>query len=76
MFLDTKKQIEKLKKNFLKKEENDFILEAAVVNDYQKLQRNHFERSIISELKKCKVEAVKFTTNLLNIIGLFVSFKN
>ena len=87
LFLDINKSIEDIKINF-KSLEQDFknkflekkkeiILDAAkLVEEQQTILRNHFERNLISELKKCKNQAVKDTIQLLYNKGLFDSFEN
>ena len=53
------------------------ILDAAkLVEEQQTILRNHFERNLISELGKCKSEAVKDTIQLLCNKGLLDSFEN
>ena len=47
-----------------------------LVENQQTILRNHFERIYISELEKCKSEAVKDTIQLLYNKGLFDSFEN
>ena len=86
LFLDINKNIEDLKINlkyleqdvktkFLEKKE--LILDAAkLVEEQQTILRNHFERNLISELEKCKNQAVKDTIQLLYNKGLFDSFEN
>ena len=64
-----------LKKIFRK--EKEIILDAAkLVEEQQTILRNHFERNLISELEKCKNQAVKDTIQLLYNKGLFYSFEN
>ena len=87
LFLDINKSIEDIKIN-LKYLEQDFknkflekkkeiILDAAkLVEEQQTILRNHFERNLISELEKCKNQAVKDTIHLLYNKGLFDSFEN
>ena len=86
LFLDINKNIEDLKINpkyleqdvknkFLEKKE--IILDAAkLVEEQQTILRNHFERNLISELEKCKNQAVKDVIQLLYNKGLFDSFEN
>ena len=86
LFLDINKNIEDLKINlkyseqdvknkFLEKKE--IILDAAkLVEEQQTILRNHFERNLISQLEKCKNQAVKDTIQLLYNKGLFDSFEN
>ena len=86
LFLDINKSIEDIKINlkyleqdiknkFLEKKE--IILDAAkLVEEQQTILRNHFERNLISELEKCKNQAVKDTIQLLYNKGLFDSFEN
>ena len=87
LFLDINKNIEDLKinlKNFKQDVKNKFlekkkeiILDAAkLVEEQQTILRNHFERNLISELEKCKNQAVKDTIQLLYNTGLFDSFEN
>ena len=87
LFLDINKNIEDLKinlkyleqdvkNNFLEKKK-ELILDAAkLVEEQQTILRNHFERNLISELEKCKNQAVKDTIQLLYNKGLFDSFEN
>ena len=64
-----------VKNKFLEKKE--IILDAAkLVEEQQTILRNHFERNLISELEKCKNQAVKDTIQLLYNKGLFDSFEN
>ena len=49
---------------------------AKLVEEQQTILRNHFERNLISELEKCKNQAVKDTIQLLYNKGLFDSFEN
>ena len=44
--------------------------------EQQTILRNHFERSLLSELEKCKSEAVKDNNQILYNKGLFDSFEN
>ena len=86
LFLGINKNIEDLKINlkylkqdvqnkFLEKKK-EIILEAAkLVEEQQIILRNHFERNLISELEKCKNQAVKGTIQLLYNKGLFDSFE-
>ena len=88
LFLDIKnKNIEDLKinlkyleqhvKNKFLKKKKEIILDAAkLVEEQQTILRNHFERNLISELEKCKNQAVKDTIQLLYNKGLFDSFEN
>ena len=46
------------------------------MEEQQTILRNHFERNLISELEKCKNQAVKDTIQLLYTKGLFDSFEN
>ena len=87
LFLDINKNIEDLKinlkyleqdvkNNFLEKKK-ELILDAAkLVEEQQIILRNHFERNLISELEKCKNQAVKDVIQLLYNKGLFDSFEN
>ena len=75
LFLDINKNIEDLKINlkfleqdvknkFLEKKKEiildvSWILTAKLVEEQQTILRNHFERNLISELEKCKNQAVK-----------------
>ena len=87
LFLDKNKNIEDLKfnlkyleqdvKNKLLEKKKEIILDAAkLVEEQQTILRNHFERNLISELEKCKNQAVKDTIQLLYNKGLFDSFEN
>ena len=49
---------------------------AKLVEEQQTILRKHFERNLISELEKCKNQAVKDTIQLLYNTGLFDSFEN
>ena len=49
---------------------------AKLVEEQQTILRNHCERKLISELEKCKNQAVKDTIQLLYNNGLFDSFEN
>ena len=86
-FLDINKNIEDLKVNlkyfeqdgkdkFLEKKKEIILDAAKLVEEQQTILRNHFERNLISELEKCKNQAVKDTIQLLNNKGLFDSFEN
>ena len=72
LFLDINKSIEDLKinlkyleqdvKNKFLEKKKEIILDAAkLVEEQQTILRNHFERNLISELEKCKNQAVKDT---------------
>ena len=87
LFLDINKNIEGLKinlkyleqdvKNKFLEKKKEIILDAAkLVEEQQTILRNHFERNLISELEKCKNQAVKDTIQLLYNKGLFDSFEN
>ena len=87
LFLDINKNIEDLKinlkyleqdvKNKFLEKKKEIILDAAkLVEEQQTILRNHFERNLISELEKCKNQAVKDTFQLLYNKGLFDSFEN
>ena len=87
LFLDINKNIEDLKinlkyleqdvKNKFLEKKKEIILDAAkLVEEQQTILRNHFERNLISELEKCKNQAVKDTIQLLYNKGLFDSFEN
>ena len=87
LFLDMNKNIEDLKinlkyleqdvKNKFLEKKKEIILDAAkLVEEQQTILRNHFERNLISELQKCKNQAVKDTIQLLYNTGLFDSFEN
>ena len=87
LFLDINKNIEDLKinlkyleqdvKNEFLEKKKEIILDAAkLVEEQQTILRNHFERNLISELEKCKNQAVKDTIQLLYNKGLFDSFEN
>ena len=87
LFLDINKSIEDLKINlkyleqdvknkFLEKKKEIFLDAAKLVEEQQTILRNQFERNLISELEKCKNQAVKDTIQLLYHKGLFDSFEN
>ena len=87
LFLDVNKNIEDLKINmkyleqdvkniFLEKKKERILDAAKLVEEQQTILRNHFERNFISELEKCKNEAVKDTIQLPNNKGLFDPFEN
>ena len=87
LFLDINKSIEDIKinlkyleqdvKNKFLEKKKEIILEAAkLVEEQQTILRNHFERNLISEMEKCKNQAVKDTIQLLYNKGLFDSFEN
>ena len=87
LFLDINKSIEDIKinlkfleqdiKNKFLEKKKEIILDAAkLVEEQQTILRNHFERNLISELEKCKNQAVKDTIQLLTNKGLFDSFEN
>ena len=86
LFLDITKNIEDLKINlkYLEQDVKNKFLEkkkitldaAKLVEEQQTILRNHFERNLISELEKCKNQAVKDTIQLLYNKGLFDSFEN
>ena len=87
LFLDINKSIEDIKinlkyleqdvKNKFLEKKKEIILDAAkLVEEQQTILRNHFERNLISELEKCKNQAVKDTIQLLYNTGLFDSFEN
>ena len=87
LFLDINENIEDLKinlkyleqdvKNKFLEKKKEIILDAAkLVEEQQTILRNHFERNLISELEKCKNQAVKDTIQLLYNKGLFDSFEN
>ena len=87
LFLDINKNIEDLKinlkyleqdvKNKFLEKKKELILDAAkLVEEQQTILRNHFERNFISELEKCKNQAVKDTIQLLYNKRLFDSFEN
>ena len=87
LFLDINKNIEDLKinlkyieqdvKNKFLEKKKEIILDAAkLVEEQQTILRNHFERNLISELEKCKNQAVKDTIQLRYNKGLFDSFEN
>ena len=86
LFLDINKNIEDLKinlkyleqdvKNKFLEKKKEIILDAAkLVGEQQTILRNHFERNLISDLEKCKNQAVKDTIQLLYNKGLFDSFE-
>ena len=87
LFLDINKSIEDIKinlkyleqdiKNKLLEKKKEIISEAVKqANEQQVILRNHFERNIFVELKKCKNQAVKDVIQLLYNKGLFDSFEN
>ena len=87
LFSDINKSIEDIKinlkyleqdiKNKFLEKKKEIILDAAkLVEEQQTILRNHFERNLISELEKCKNQAVKDTIQLLYNKGLFDSFEN
>ena len=87
LFLDINKSIEDIKINlkyleqdiknkFLEKKKEINLDAAKLVEEQQTILRNHFERNLISELEKCKNQAVKDTIQLLYNKGLFDSFEN
>ena len=87
LFLDINKSIEDIKinlkyleqdvKNKFLEKKKEIILDAAkLVEEQQTILRNHFERNLISEMEKCKNQAVKDTIQLLYNKGLFDSFEN
>ena len=87
LFLDINKNIEDMKINlkyleqdvnnkFLEKKKEIILNAAKLVEEQQTILRNHFERNLISELEKCKNQAVKDTIQLLYNKGLFDSFEN
>ena len=87
LFLDINKNIEDIKKNlkyleqdiktkFLEKKKEIILDAAKLVEEQQIILRSHFERNLISELEKCKNQAVKDTIQLLYNKGLFDSFEN
>ena len=86
-FLDLNKNIEYIKinlkylepdyKNNLLEKKNDNILDASkLIEEQQNILRNHFERNLISELEKCKSEAVNDTIQSSFDKGLFDLFGN
>ena len=87
LFLDINKNIEDLKTNlkyleqdvknkFLEKKKEKILDGAKLVEEQQTISRNHFERNLISELEKCKDQAVKDVIQLLYNKRLFDSFEN
>ena len=87
LFLDINKSIEDTKinlkfleqdveKSFLEKKKEIILDAAKLVEEQQTILRNNFERNLISELEKCKNQAVKDTIQLLYNKGLFDSFEN
>ena len=87
LFLDPNKSIEDIKVNlkyleqdvknkFLEKKKEIILDAAKLVEEQQTILRNNFERNLISELEKCKNQAVKDTIQLLYNKGLFDSFEN
>ena len=87
LFLDINKSIEDIKINlkyleqdvrnkFLEKKKEIILDAAKLVEEQQTILRNHFERNLISELEKCKNQAVKDTIQLVYNTGLFDSFEN
>ena len=86
LFLDINKSIEDIKinlkyleqdiKNKFLEKKKEIILDAAkLVEEQQVILRSHFERNLISELEKCKNQAVKDTIQLLYNKGMFDSFE-
>ena len=86
LFLDINKNIEDLKINlkyleqdvknqFLEKKKEIILNAAKLVEEQQTNLRNHFERNLISELEKCKIQTVKDVIQLLYNKGLFDSFE-
>ena len=65
-----------VKNKFLEKKKEIILDAAKLVEEQQTILRNHFERNLISELEKCKIQAVKDTIQLLYNKGLFDSFEN
>ena len=65
-----------VKNKFLEKKKEIILDAAKLVEEQQTILRNHFERTLISELEKCKNQAVKDTIQLLYNKGLFDSFEN
>ena len=65
-----------VKNKFLEKKKEIILDAAKLVEEQQTILRNHFERILVSELEKCKNQAVKDTIQLLNNKGLFDSFEN
>ena len=65
-----------VKNKFLQKKKEIILDAAKLVEEQQTILRNHFERNLISELEKCKNQAVKDTIQLLYNKGLFDSFEN
>ena len=65
-----------VKNKFLEKKKEIILDAAKLVEEQQTILRNHFERNLISELEKCKNQAVKDTIQLLYNKGLFDSFEN
>ena len=87
LFLDNNKSIEDIKinlkyleqdvKNKFLEKKKEIILDAAkLVEGQQTILRNHFERTLISELEKFKKQTIKDTIQLLYTKGLFDSFEN
>ena len=60
----------------LEKKKEIFLGAANLDIEQQTILRNHFERDLLSELEKCKSEAVKDTIQLLYNEGLFDSFES
>ena len=86
LLLDINENIEDLKinvkyleqdiKNKLLETKEEITLDAVkLVEEQQTILRNHFERNFISDLEKCKSDAVKDTIQLLYHKGLFDSFE-
>ena len=65
-----------VKNKFLEKKKEIILDAAKLVEEQQTILRNHLERNLISELEKCKNQAVKETIQLLYNKGLFDSFEN
>ena len=65
-----------VKNKFLEKKKEIILDAAKLVEEQQTILRNHFERNLISELEKCKNQAVKDVIQLLYNKRLFDSFEN
>ena len=64
-----------VKNKFLEKKKEIILDAAKLVEEQQTILPTHFERNLISELEKCKNQAVKDTIQLLYNKGLFDSFE-
>ena len=87
LFKDINKQLEDLKinqkyleqesKNKLQEQRKEIILEATnIIEERSRVERNKFEKQLITELSTCKTEAIKDTIQILYNKGLFDSYEN